>query len=87
VTPIEWAKLLLEVGGPVFGAYFGSLRFALQIGRQLGRQDAELKWQSLTMKRMAEKDGSVPPPREKLMTLDDPMQEDWDHIVRDAKGR
>lgn len=83
MTPIEWVKLAVEVGGPVFGAYAGSLRFALRIGRHLGRQDAQLEWQSRALEGMARTAGTVPPPRGKLVTLDDP----WPDIVRDATKR
>lgn len=58
---------IAEIAGPILailGAY-GSLR------ERLGRQDAELKWQSLAIIQMTKKSGSIPPPREKLMTLND----------------
>lgn len=61
---------IAEIAGPVItilGVYW-------RVAYRFGRQDAELKWQSMAIVQMTKKTGSVPPPREKLMTLDEPLE-------------
>ena len=50
-------------------------------GVRYGKTRAELRWQSSLMLQMARKSGTIPPPRERLMTLDDP----WEDIEDQAK--
>ena len=49
-------------------------------GVRYGKTRAELRWQSSTLLQMARKSGTSPPPRDRLMTLDDP----WDEIEIEA---
>lgn len=76
---IEVAKVAGALIGSTAGAYFA----ARSNRAHLLRQDRQLEWQSRVLERAAEDSGSVPPPREKLATLDDP----WEVIERQVKKR
>lgn len=68
---------IAEFAGPVLTILGVYGRIAYRFGHQdaeLKRQSDELKWQSLAIIQMTKKTGSVPPPRGKLMTLDEPLE-------------
>ena len=58
----------------VIGLLGGALTLFWRIAYWLGQSRRELKWQSETLLKLAHKSGSIPPPRNKLMTLDDPSE-------------
>lgn len=66
----EWVTAVVAIVALLGGAFVYILRIAFW----LGGFKRELKWQSETLLKLSHKAGSIPPPRDRLMTLDDPME-------------
>lgn len=61
---LDELKTIVEIATPVLtGVWWMAYRLA--------RQDLQLEWQSRAIETLMRRGGSVPPPREKLMTLTD----------------
>jgi len=90
----DWIHLAVEFGAPAVSALAAAMSGAYRLGRQDRAAEQanadmldEVRWLSKTVRRMAKRSGSDPPPRGRLPSLQDDETDPFSLVMAEYQKR